>query len=254
MENKSPLRYSLTHLTEVDSTNRYIRDNSMRLWKSAPTAEALVVTADMQFAGRGQRGAVWHSNAKENILLSILVRPSFLPVEKQFVLSQAVALSLHDTLSHYDIDVLLKWPNDIYSGDRKMAGILIELDYSGCSVEQAIIGIGLNVNQRIFNPMERKPVSMALLRGYNFPLEDVVGTLLNAFSSRYRMLCCGNFDTISDEYRHLLLGFGEWRFFVDANGKFEARIIDVEPDGHLLLQRRDGVECRYAFKELEQPV
>lgn len=254
MEDKTNLHYSRTHLLEVDSTNRYIRENAMRLWEVAPLANALVVTTDVQTAGRGQKGAVWHSATKENILLSILVRPSFLPVVKQFALSQAVALSLHDTLACYNIDVLLKWPNDIYSGGRKIAGTLIELDYSGASVEQAIIGIGLNVNQRLFCPMERKPVSMALLADCRFSLEEVTNTMLTNFSTRYSMLCDGNFTAISDEYERLLLGFGQWRSFVDAGGAFEARITGVEPDGHLLLQRSDGTEKRYAFKELEQPV
>ena len=243
---------SIVHLLEVDSTNRYVRDEAAALWKNRGTGDFAVVTAGHQTAGRGQRGNTWNSNAGENLLFSLLVRPGeTLEVSKQFLLSQAVALSIHDAMKCYGVDTRLKWPNDIYAGNRKLAGILLELDYSGAFVEQAIIGIGLNVNQENFPPMDRKPVSMKMLRKHDFILDDVLATILDLFEHYYTEMRFGNRDAIAAEYKRVLLGMDEQRTFIDRNGRFGAVIQGVESDGRLLLLRNDGSTGRYAFKEVE---
>ncbi len=246
---------SIVHLLEVDSTNRYVHDEAAALWKNRGISDFAVVTAGHQTAGRGQRGNTWNSNAGENLLFSILVRPGeTLEVSKQFLLSQAVALSIHGAMKCYGIDTLLKWPNDIYAGKRKLAGILLELDYSGAFVEQAIIGIGLNVNQENFPPMDRTPVSMKMLRKRDFTLDDVLATVLDFFEHYYTELRFGNRDAIAAEYKRVLLGMDERRTFIDGVGRFDAVIQDVESDGHLILRRNDGSTGRYAFKEVEMVI
>ena len=243
---------SIVHLLEVDSTNRYVRDEAAALWQNRGISDFAVVTAGHQTAGRGQRGNTWNSNAGENLLFSIHVRPGeTLEVSKQFLLSQAVALSIHDAMKCYGIDTLLKWPNDIYASNRKLAGILLELDYSGAFVEQAIIGIGLNVNQEGFPPMDRTPVSMKMLRKRDFTLDDVLATILDLFEHYYTELRFGNRDAIAAEYKRVLLGMNERHTFIDRDGRFDAVIQDIESDGHLLLLRNDGSTGRYAFKEVE---
>ena len=243
---------SIVHLLEVDSTNRYVRDEAAALWQNRGISDFAVVTAGHQTAGRGQRGNTWNSNAGENLLFSILVRPGeTLEVSKQFLLSQAVALSIHDAMKCYGIDTLLKWPNDIYASNRKLAGILLELDYSGAFVEQAIIGIGLNVNQEGFPPMDRTPVSMKMLRKRDFTLDDVLATILDMFEHYYTELRFGNRDAIAAEYKRVLLGMNERHTFIDRDGHFDAVIQDIESDGHLILRRNDGSTGRYAFKEVE---
>ena len=243
---------SIVHLLEVDSTNRYVRDEAAVLWKNRGTGDFAIVTAGHQTAGRGQRGNTWNSNAGENLLFSILVRPGeTLEVSKQFLLSQAVALSIHDAMKCYGIDTKLKWPNDIYAGNRKLAGILLELDYSGAFVEQAIIGIGLNVNQEGFQPMERTPVSMKMLWKHDFILDDVLATILDIFERYYTEMRFGNRDAIAAEYKRVLLGMNERHTFIDRDGHFDAVIQDIESDGHLILRRNDGSTSSYAFKEVE---
>ena len=243
---------SIIRLATVDSTNRYMRDNASELWSKHGESGFVVVTAGHQTAGRGQRGNTWNSNVGENLLFSILVRPGeTLEVSKQFLLSQAVALSIHDAMKCYGIDTLLKWPNDIYAGSRKLAGILLELDYSGAFVEQAIIGIGLNVNQENFPPMDRVPVSMKMLRKRDFILDDALATILDLFEHYYTEMRFGNRDAIAAEYKRVLLGMNERHTFIDRDGRFDAVIQDIESDGHLLLQRNDGNTGRYAFKEVE---
>ena len=243
---------SIVHLLEVDSTNRYVRDEAAALWQNRGTCDFAVVAAGHQTAGRGQRGNTWNSNAGENLLFSILVRPGeTLEVSRQFLLSQAVALSIHDAMKCHGIDTRLKWPNDIYAGSRKLAGILLELDYSGAFVEQAIIGIGLNVNQENFPPMNRVPVSMKMLRKRDFILDDVLATILDLFEHYYTEMRFGNRDAIAAEYKRVLLGMNERHTFIDRDGHFDAVIQDIESDGHLILQRTDGSTRRYAFKEVE---
>lgn len=243
---------SIVHLLEVDSTNRYVRDEAAALWQNRGISDFAVVTAGHQTAGRGQRGNTWNSNAGENLLFSILVRPGeTLEVSRQFLLSQAVALSIHDAMKCHGIETQLKWPNDIYAGNRKLAGILLELDYSGAFVEQAIIGIGLNVNQENFPPMDRTPVSMKMLRERDFTLDDVLATVLDFFEHYYTEMRFGNRDAIAAEYKRVLLGMNERHTFIDRDGHFDAVIQDIESDGHLILLRNDGSTGRYAFKEVE---
>ena len=263
----------IIRLATVDSTNRYMRDMANELWNRCGSNGFVVVTAGHQTAGRGQRGNTWSSNAGENLLFSILVRPGeALKVKEQFLLSQAVALAVHDAMKCYGINTRLKWPNDIYVGKRKLAGILMELDYSGTFVEQAIIGIGLNVNQDSFPAMDRVPVSMKMLmeaesgnvktgsgkqeaesgkQRQDFILDDVLATILDFFEHYYTELRLGNHDAIVTEYKTQLLGINVQNTFIDRNGRFEAVIQDVESDGHLLLKRNDGSMGRYAFKEVE---
>lgn len=246
---------STIRLATVDSTNRYLRDEACNLWEKSGHEGVVVVTAEHQTAGRGQRGNTWCSGAGKNLLLSILVRPdTALPVTSQFLLSQATALSLHNAMQYYGIDVRFKWPNDIYAGNRKLAGILMELDYSGTFVEQAIIGIGLNVNQQTFPAMDRTPVSMKMLKECDFNPDDILVTILRSFERYYKELCEGNGEAIAAEYTRLLLGMNEQRTFVDKEGCFIATIEGVESDGHLLVRRKDGTLQRYAFKEIEQPL
>lgn len=241
----------IKRLDVVDSTNRYLRDEADNLWVDGK--DIVAVTARHQTAGRGQRGNVWSSKDGENLLLSMLVRPgNSLEVANQFLLSQAVAVSLHAAMKCYGIETRLKWPNDIYVGNRKLAGILVELDYSGAFVEQAIVGIGLNVNQTDFPQMDRVPVSMKMLLGKDFPVEDVLSEVLCIFNRYYSEMRWGCKEAISAEYRELLLGFGERHRFSDADGEFTAVVEGVGPAGHLLLRRDDGTLSRYAFKEVEQ--
>lgn len=241
----------IKRLDVVDSTNRYIRDEADNLWVNGK--DFVAVTATYQTAGRGQRGNVWQSQSGDNLLLSILVRPGrMLEAKNQFLLSQAVAVAMHRAMLQHGIDVRLKWPNDIYVGNRKLAGVLVELYYSGAFVEQAIIGIGLNVNQTEFPTMDRVPVSMKMLLGKDVPVDDALASVLGSFERCYRMLLCGDSGAIAREYNSLLLGLGERHRFSDSDGRFTAVIESVEPTGHLLLRRSDGTLSRYAFKEVEQ--
>lgn len=244
--------YYHRHLAVTDSTNRYARDKADAMWQYAGNAEALVVTADEQTAGRGQRGNVWRAAAGENILASIVLRPSFVDVRRQFSLSQACALAIRDAMADYGIAVRLKWPNDIYVGNGKLAGILVEVDFSVDRVEQCILGVGLNVNQTEFPVMERVPVSMRLLGGVRYDVVEVLDVVMEKLLRYVALLRDGRCDVLDEEYKHSLIGMGEERRYADASGCFRAVIDDVRPNGYLVLRRTDGAVSEYAFKEVEQ--
>lgn len=243
--------YYIEHLDITDSTNSYARENAARLWAAAGDAEAIVVYADGQTAGRGQRGNVWQSQTGENLLASIVVRPAALPVHSQFALSQAIALSLCAAMGYMNVNTLLKWPNDIYAGERKLAGILVELDCCGPLVEQAVIGVGLNVNQEHFAPMDKVPVSMKMLTGEACDVEEVLGVLLDSFSYYYSLLESGNYPLLAADYKAHLLGYKKVMRYRDSVSEFDARIVNVESNGYLCLQCTDGSTRTYAFKEVE---
>lgn len=238
-------------LLEVDSTNRYIRDEAARLWHLAGDADALIVSAIRQTAGRGQRGNSWMSASGKNLLFSILLRPSFLPVSRQFQLSQTIALAVKKTAEEYGVAAKLKWPNDIYVGGRKLAGILIETDYASRCIEQAIIGIGLNVNQIRFPRMERTPVSLRMLKGIELDCDEVLGVFCNRFSHYYSMLGHGSHSEIKQEYLDSLIGYKEQLHYADADGEFYAMVADVRECGLLVLKKSDGSVREYTFKEVE---
>ena len=241
----------IKHLDVVDSTNSYARAEASRLCAEASGKPIIAVVADFQTAGRGQRGNSWQSQQGSNLLLSIIVSPCrVLEVKKQFLLSQAAALAMHRAMKQYGIDVKLKWPNDIYVGNNKLAGILVEIDYSGLSVEQAIVGIGLNVNQCEFHSMDRVPISMKMLLDKEFAVDDVLEAVLNSFEYYYAVLLGRNRHMIAEEYKAHLLGLGKVCDFVDSAGHFKAVIEGVEPTGELILRRNDGIQ-RYMFKEVE---
>lgn len=243
--------YYIVHLDTVGSTNSYARAEAARLWGLAGGAPAVVVYADNQTQGRGQRGNVWQSLPAQNLLVSIMVRPTALPVVSQFALSQAVALAVYSAVGYLGVDSVLKWPNDVYVGEHKLSGILVELDCCGSTVEQAVIGVGLNVNQVQFAPMDKTATSLNMLTGETYEIDEVLAVFLDSFSYYYSLLERGDYSLLAAEYKNHLLGFGQRLHYCDADSSFDAAIVDVESDGRIRLQRADGSVALYAFKEVE---
>ena len=130
---------NLITLKEVDSTNTFLKD---ALSKSTPLLDGSVIMADRQLAGRGQSGNSWISEAGKNLTFSVLLNPVFLAIERQFDLNMAVSLALNDFFNKYKIQAAtIKWPNDSYINNKKVAGILIENILQGNKIKhEAIYG------------------------------------------------------------------------------------------------------------------
>src|SRR5205823_6191960 len=110
---------------------------------AANLPEGVVVVTDFQTAGRGQDRIGWESEPGKNLLLSVLLKPASLDVKRIFLLSKAVSLALKDLMTEYKIESKIKWPNDIYVGEKKICGTLIENTLRGEQLQQSIVGIGL---------------------------------------------------------------------------------------------------------------
>lgn len=238
-------------LESVDSTNAYLRALPL------DTPDFTVATARCQTAGRGQRGNRWESAPGENITLSMLFRPGAIPPAGQFAISRAVALAAADLVAECLPDavrpqVAVKWPNDIYVADSKIAGILIEHSLSGNAISRTIIGIGLNVNQLRFVSDAPNPVSLAQLAGRTFDVDALTLRLCSLMRQRLEAERDSDGTLSADEYLSRLwrrAGFHPYRE-AGSSEVFTARIAAVSPMGFITLERPDGTSSSYAFKEV----
>ena len=214
--------------------------------------EGDIIWADQQSAGRGQRGHKWESRKGENITFSAIFEPRFVPILRQFLLSQAVALGVVDALRYYGIVAKIKWTNDIYVGDRKLAGILIEHKLQGNEIGRTIAGIGLNVNQMEFSPDLPNPVSMRQLTRVELDTEEVLRRVVEAVMARYEMLRQGGEQQIQEDYHEVLYRRDalHW-YFLPSGERFRGTIRGVEPSGALRVENEKGEERSYQFKEIE---
>lgn len=211
-----------------------------------------IIWAERQTAGRGQRGHRWSSAEGQNLTFSTVLCPRFLPVGEQFLLCETVALALTDTFAQFGIETRIKWTNDIYAGDKKLVGILIEHSYSGPTLARTIVGIGINVNQTEFDPALPNPVSMAAAAGRTFDRGEVLEAFERHMAARYAQLERGEKESLQREYRQRMYGLGEMRTFRFPDGTpTEAAIEGVRPSGELVLRHADGTRREYLFKEIE---
>ena len=215
--------------------------------------EGDIVIAERQTAGRGQRGHSWESAEGKNITFSLILEPRFLPINEQFLLSEMLALALVDTLAEYDIAAKIKWTNDIYIGDRKIVGMLIENSLGSGSMARTIAGIGLNINQVDFDPTLPNPTSMALIAGREFDREDVLSRLHTNIMSLYEALRRGEKEMLQSRYRETMYRLGEEHQYALADGTiFEGIIRGVRASGELMIEHAsDGIMREYLFKQVE---
>ena len=232
------------HFDITASTNDDARDKKY--------CEGDVVWADFQTAGRGQRGHEWHSRKGENLTFSVVLEPTFVPIAEQFSVSEVVALSLVDMLAEYGIEAKIKWTNDIYVGDKKLVGILIEHSLAPTSLRRTIVGVGINVNQTEFDASLPNPVSMAQLLGKELDAEAVLRCFLTHLQRNYELLREGGAEALHDRYNALLYRKNEYHTYALPSGeKFSAKIIGTAPSGALRLENESGETKDYLFKEVE---
>ena len=235
------------HLAEVASTNGYARE-------LVTDGGAVLVTADYQTAGRGQRGNSWESASGVNLLFSLVITPVGVPASQQFVLCELISVALCEVLSRYVPDVRIKWPNDIYYRDQKLCGILIEHDLEGMHLSRTIIGVGLNVNQVHFTGDAPNPMSLFQILGHEVDREVLLCEVVDHFMAlfaQYTAACptlCR--DALHERYSGLLYRRGVEATFRDGGGDFSAILCDVAHDGRLLLVDGEGKKRSYLFKEV----
>jgi BirA family biotin operon repressor/biotin-[acetyl-CoA-carboxylase] ligase len=235
----------LIHLHSVDSTNNY----AWLIHKEKAT-EGTVILADHQQKGKGQGGSHWISDHNSNLLFSILLKPDFIPAERQYYLSMSISGGLADFVASIAGASAIKWPNDILLNMKKVAGVLIENTIMGDMLNTSVIGIGLNVNQREFPQDLPNPVSLSLATGKEYNLDETLKELLAYLSISVDQLYGGRLDLVRTTYLNHLWRLNEWALFTDDSGRFEGRIEDVADSGELMVTRRSGEVKRYGFKEI----
>ena len=235
-------------LDETSSTNTELK----QLQQKEKLPEGSIVIANYQTQGRGQAGNTWFSDKGCNLLFSFLLYPKLIAANRQFILSRIVSLTIKKVLDRYLDDITIKWPNDIYWKDKKIAGILIENTLMGQKINSSIIGIGLNVNQDEFPSELPNPVSMKMLTGKEYNRDKLLSLFFGEFNLLYQSLQKGGDEQkIEVEYMHNLYRMGDYHWYEDKHGRYKGKIIDVLPSGHLVIETLKSKEERiYAFKEV----
>lgn len=242
---KTPIGTPFFELPVVDSTNIYAIDKV----QANLAAHGAVFFAHHQFAGKGQREKQWVSEPGLNLLLSIVIDTSFLPLSQQFSLSAMAALACFDFFSAYaGQETSIKWPNDVYWRDRKAAGILIENHVQGLNWQYAIIGIGININQTTFDANIKNPVSLKQITGQNFNPVALAQQLCVCMEKRFQALKSGAHANQLIDYNKHLYKKNELVRLKKDNIQFQARLEGVNAQGELLLT--GGLQDSFKFGEI----
>ena len=236
-------------LKRVNSTNKYATD---MIAKSKPM-EGTVISASFQYEGRGQIGRFWESEENMNILCSTVLRPIFLEASDQFLLNIAVSLSVFDLVDHFlpSGNVKIKWPNDIYVDDKKIAGILVQNTLRGKVIDSSIIGTGINVNQVDFSNDIPNPTSIAIESNEKVDVDIVMSWLFRFMTKRYLQLKKGLTKDLKREYLdHLYRRNVVSRYKREDGTEFIGQITGIDDYGKLLILSEAGGEYSFAFREV----
>jgi len=236
----------IERVDELDSTNNYAA--SLLLTKRLP--EGSVIVANSQVGGRGQASNKWESEPDRNLTLSIILYPDFMEITKQFEISKAISLGVVDFLKDLVNDVSIKWPNDIYIGKGKVAGMLMEYSIRKSKISSCIVGIGLNINQIIFLSNAPNPVSLSQVTGVTYDLDDCLSVLLKKLDSRYHQLSELKLEGIDNEYEKMLYQRDKWSLYSAKGGDFEGKILGVDENGLLMIETKDQTILKFDYKEV----
>ncbi len=234
----------LVSVPECHSTNSLASE----LAAQRDLAEGTVVITLHQTAGRGQRGNTWESAVAMNLTFSIVLKPSFLPIKNQFYLTIVTSLAIADFLKTKPAgEIKIKWPNDVLVSQKKICGILIENSVQGEIVQQSIIGIGLNINQKKF--LTPSATSLAAVTNQHFDLNESLNSLMEKIEHRYLQLRSGKLSMLKNEYLENLFGLGEQRPFAAGDRRFDGVIEGLGENGELIVLHNHRREM-FTLKEI----
>ncbi len=241
-------------ISHTNSTNDYLKQH--------PDCDRVWTT--WQSAGRGQAGNSWESEPGKNVLMSVRLKQPAVPLQQAFRLQMAVSLAVRDVVARLlpDKQVTVKWPNDIYVGKGKICGILIESSVAAGQISEAIIGIGLNINQTTWQSPAPNPVSVKQLSGNEYALPPIYEALCDSISEK--LLLLGQPARLKEQYLAVLYRFGEKALYArrevsltpsrilvgETPDAFEATITDVTDQGELVLES-DNERMPFHFKQIQ---
>ena len=231
----------------LESTNA----TSSLLLKERELPEGTVICTDFQTAGKGQPGNRWESEKGKNLLISIILYPGSVNPDEQFLISMTVSLGLYDFVENYFHGTRIKWPNDIYIKDDKIAGLLIENSIIGDKIESSVAGIGININQEKFSRSIPNPVSLRIITGKDHDTSICMKQLLSGLDIRYKQLLYGDRERIREEYVSLLYRSGKWHAYRSEGTIFKGKITDISASGKLRIEMKNRTLREFSFKEVD---
>lgn len=240
------LQKEIVRFDSLESTNETAR----QLIQERKLKEGAVIWATEQTKGRGHGTNSWESEKGKNLTFSIILQPTFIEITSQFVISKAISLALRDFLGLYTQGVRVKWPNDIYVDDKKIAGILIENSIINNRIEYCIAGIGLNINQEKFLSDAPNPVSLLHITGSEVNPDEAMNLLLGFIETRYEQLKKGEHQVIDREYLAYLYRINEPHEFITKGRKFRGMITGIDKIGRLLIETGPEEVLMFDFNEV----
>jgi BirA family biotin operon repressor/biotin-[acetyl-CoA-carboxylase] ligase len=244
------MNFEIIHLETVDSTNKFALDFA----ETSAIKNGLVIWADEQTAGRGHGENSWESKSGKNLTFTLVIKPLYISPARQFTITQMVSVALQNTLEKFTgrNDIRIKWPNDIYAGNKKLAGMLIQNVIKGEELDLSVIGIGLNVNQQQFNLRVPNPVSIIHLIKKETERKHLLQEFLKEFQNEYEKSGSPLFqEMIGKSYFEKMYLFNEWANYKAGDEIIGGKIKGVGPYGHLILVLENGEERQFGFKEVE---
>ncbi len=235
------------YLPEVDSTNIF----AMNLLSKTNPPEGTCVHTAYQSAGRGQIGRFWHSSEGKNLLISYILYPKQLKAIDQFILSIISGLACRDVVALYCKNVKIKWPNDIYVDDKKIAGILVQNILRGADIKATVVGIGLNVNELSF-PLEiPNPVSIGQITSKSHDLTEIKQMLSAKLEFYYMKMKYGHYEWLKEKYINTMYRMNETaNFKTDGDTIIIGKIQGINAQGKLLIQAENEEIMTFGFREI----
>jgi BirA family biotin operon repressor/biotin-[acetyl-CoA-carboxylase] ligase len=234
-------------LDATDSTNSHLK----MLYTTEPIDDYTAVSSKCQTEGRGQMGAVWESETSKNLTFSVFKEVKDFELEEPFYVSMVVSLALIKTLNSLSVPkISVKWPNDILSADKKICGVLIENVMKHGKINGTIIGIGLNVNQTVFENLP-KASSLKLISGKYFDLDELMIMIINNLKDYFLLLQDKKFEELKAAYELHLFRKNKPSTFKDAEGlMFSGIIKGVSETGMLKVLLEDNLLKVFDLKQI----
>lgn len=241
---------NIISLDEVSSTNDYMIEN---IKSGVIQKEGSVVVANYQTAGKGLDQNKWESEAGKNLLFSILLKPAFLPADQQFQLTKIISLAIHDFVRNYlpNERIKVKWPNDIYVGNKKIAGVLISNTIKGKEIMHTVVGVGININQQTFGNQILNPTSLWHYLNTELKIDFCLKNVLSHIQKRYQQLKDNDSYQINFDYKKALYRLNDFNLFNYKESMISARIVGVTEYGQIKLIQKNGEEIICDLKEIE---
>mgnify|MGYP000361637495 FL=1 len=230
----------LIHISETNSTNNYLQS----LCSKQKVEELTVVVADFQTSGRGQRGNSWESDSGKNLLFSIVIFPEFLEARRQFLISQIISLAIKEELDTYTTDISIKWPNDIVMNKKKVCGILTEMSTEIDYINYVVIGVGINVNQKVFDEeLKEKATSLMIETGAPVKRSALIAAVMKHFEKNYALFMeNGDLSGLQESYNEMLVNRGKEVRILEPGNEYNAHAYGINETGELIVRTQKGEE------------